>query len=204
VRPPPRVALALSAAVAVMALAALAQAGPAPGVERYVLDPGKSSLEFTFVQEGAKNTGHFMHFPVSFDFSPANLAASRLEVTVEMRSVDTGDAERDDTIRGADLFAVAKFPQARYIATQFNQTAAGFEALGKLTIRDVTRDLHVPFTFRTATENGVTVGYMSGKATLHRLDFGVGQGDWKGTDQVGNDVEVSFALRLTTAAAAAH
>jgi polyisoprenoid-binding protein YceI len=41
------------------------------------------------------------------------------------------------------------------------------------------------------------VGYMSGKTTLRRLDFGVGQGDWKATDQVGNDVGVSFALRLT-------
>ena len=77
----------------------------------------------------------------------------------------------------------------------------GFEALGKLTIRGVTRDTRVPFTFRTATENGAAVGYMSGKTTLHRLDFGVGQGDWKATDQVGNDVEVSFALRLTGAAA---
>jgi len=42
---------------------------------------------------------------------------------------------------------------------------------------------------------------MSGKTTLRRLDFGVGQGDWKATDQLGNDVGVSFALRL---AAAAH
>ena len=55
----------------------------------------------------------------------------------------------------------------------------------------------MPFTFRTASEAGATVGYMSGKTTLKRLDYGVGQGDWKATDQVGNDVGVSFALRLT-------
>jgi hypothetical protein len=35
---------------------------------------------------------------------------------------------------------------------------------------------------------------------VRRLDFGVGQGDWKATDQLGNDVGVSFALRLTAAA----
>src|SRR2546430_2200122 len=85
-------------------------------------------------------------------------------------------------------------------ASQFPWTAGGFEALGKLTIRGVTRDVRVPFTFRNATENGVAVGYMSGKTTLRRLDFGVGQGDWKATDQLGNDVGVSFALRLTAAA----
>jgi polyisoprenoid-binding protein YceI len=177
-----------------------AAADAAASVAHYVLDPTKSTLEFTFTQAGAQNKGHFARFPVSFDFSPANLAASRLEVTVEVGSLDTGDEERDGTLRGADLLAVAKFPQAHYLATQITRTAAGFEAAGKLTLRGVTRELRVPFTFRTATENGVAVGYMSGKTTLQRLDFGVGQGDWKATDQVGNEVGVSFALRLSAAA----
>jgi len=179
---------------AVLARAAVA-AEPAPP-PHYVLDPAKSSLDFTFVQAGAKNQGRFRHLTVSFDFSAANLAASRLDVAVEVASVDTGDQERDDTLRGADLFAAAKFPQSQYVATAVSQTAGGFEAVGKLTLRGVTREVRVPFTFRTATENGVAVGYMSGKASLRRLDFGVGQGDWRATDQVGNEVGVSFALRL--------
>ena len=185
------------AGAALAAWAAAAWAVDAPAPTHYTLDPAKSSLEFTFLQAGAQNKGRFTRFPVNFDFSPATPATGRLEVTVEMGSLDTGDKERDDTLRDADLFAVAKFPQAHYTATQFNKTAAGYEALGKLTLRGVTRELRVPFTFRTASENGMSVGYMSGKTTLRRLDFGVGQGDWKATDQVGNDVGVSFALRLT-------
>ena len=116
-----------------------------------------------------------------------------------MNSLDTGDQERDDTLRDSDLFAVKKFPQAHFSAAQIVKTASGYEALGKLTIRDASRDVRVPFTFRTATEAGVSVGYMSGKTTIKRLDYGVGQGDWKATDQVGNEVGVSFALRLTSA-----
>ena len=104
-----------------------------------------------------------------------------------------------DTLRSEDLFAVKKFPQAHFSATQFTKTAAGYEAVGKLTLRGTTHDLRVPFTFRTATEGGAPVAYMSGKASLKRLDYGVGQGDWKATDQVGNEVGVSFALRLTAA-----
>jgi len=173
-------------------------AGGAPA--HYVADARKSSLEFSFVQAGAQNKGRFTRFPVAFDFAPDNLAGSKLEVTVEMGSLDTGDQERDDTLRGDELFAVGKFPQAHFSATQFNKTSAGYEAVGKLTLRGVTRDLRVPFTFRTASENGAAVGYMSGKATLKRLDYGVGQGDWKSTEEVGNDVGVSFALRLTAAA----
>jgi polyisoprenoid-binding protein YceI len=165
-----------------------------------VLDQSKSTLEFTFQQAGAQNKGRFTRFPVTLDFSPADPATGRLEVTVEITSLDTGDHDRDETLRSADLFDVAKFPRAHFLATQFSRTATGFEAIGKLTIRDATRDVRVPFTFRTATENGAAVGYMSGKTSLRRLDYGVGQGDWKATDQVGNDVAVSFALRLTAAA----
>jgi polyisoprenoid-binding protein YceI len=179
---------------------AAAGAASAPPVTHYVLDAGKSSLEFTFEQAGAQNKGKFTRFAVSFDFSPDNLAASRLDVTVEIGSLDTGDQERDDTLRGADLFAVAKFPQAHFAASQFNKTASGYEAIGKLTIRGVTRDTRVPFTFRTADEHGVAVGYMSGRTTVRRLDFGVGQGEWKSTEWVGNEVGVSFALRLTATA----
>jgi polyisoprenoid-binding protein YceI len=172
-------------------------AAQTPAAPHYVLDPAKSSLEFTFTQAGAKNKGRFTRFAVSFDFSPENLAASRLDVTVEMNSADTGDQERDDTLHGSDLFAVTKFPQAHFAASRINKTAAGYEAIGKLTIRGVTLDMHVPFTFRTATENGAAAGYMSGKTSLRRLDYGVGQGDWKATDQLANEVDVSFALRLT-------
>ena len=188
----------LAAAALAAALAAAAARADAP-LEHYVSDPAKSALEFTFIQAGAQNKGRFTRFPVKLDFSPDNLGGGRLEVTVEMGSLDTGDQERDETLRGTDLFATGKFPQAHFLATQFTKTAAGFEALGKLTIRDATRDARVPFTWRTASEAGANVAYMSGKTTIKRLDYGVGQGDWKATDQVGNDVVVSFNVRLTPA-----
>jgi polyisoprenoid-binding protein YceI len=188
----------LAAALVLVAFPAFS--ADAPAVSHYVLDPAKSTLEFSFTQAGAQNKGKFKHVTVNFDFSPDNLAASRLEVTIDVASLDTGDQERDDTLRDAELFAVKKFPQAHFSATQIVKSASGYEAVGKLTIRDATREARVPFTFRSATEAGGNAGYMSGKTTLKRLDFGVGQGDWKATDQVGNDVAVSFALRLTAAA----
>jgi polyisoprenoid-binding protein YceI len=196
-----RILIGAAFVAALLALQTVSAQSPAAvagaATTHYALDPAKSSLEFTFMQAGAANKGRFARFQVGFDFSADSLAASRLDVTIEMSSADTGDQERDDTLKGADLFAVAKFPQAHFAANQINRTASGYEAVGKLTIRGVTRDARVPFSFRTATENGATVGYMSGKTSVRRLDYGVGQGDWKATDQVGNDVTVSFALRLT-------
>ncbi len=190
-------AAGLAASLTATTVFAAPAAPSAAAVTHYTLDPARSALEFTFKQAGALNKGHFGRFPVTLDFAADNLSASRLEVGVDVTSLDTGDKDRDDTLRSADLLSVGKFPQAHFSAAQIVKTAAGYEAAGKLTIRGVTRDVRVPFTFRTASEQGTTVGYMSGKVTIRRLDFGVGQGDWKATDQVGNDVVVSFALRLT-------
>jgi polyisoprenoid-binding protein YceI len=195
-----RIPIAAAFVAALLALPTAPAQPPAAATAataHYGLDPAKSSLDFTFVQAGAANKGRFTRFQVALDLAADNAAVSRLDVTIEMSSADTGDQERDDTLKGADLFAVAKFPQAHFVASQINRTASGYEAVGKLTIRGVTRDARVPFSFRTATENGAAVGYMSGKTSVRRLDYGVGQGDWKATDQVGNDVAVSFALRLT-------
>jgi polyisoprenoid-binding protein YceI len=189
---------ARSAAPAAPSAPATAPAA-APAAAHYALDPAKSSLEFKFVQAGAKNTGRFPRFAASLDCPGADPAGGRLEVTVNVAALDTGDTDRDDILRSDDLFAVKKFPEARFSATKILKTAGGYEAAGALTLRGVTRDTRVPFTFRTATEGGAAVAYMAGQTVVRRLDFGVGQGDWKATDQAGNEVTVSFSLRLTRA-----
>ncbi len=185
---------ALAIATALLSTTAFADA-PA-GATHFSLDPAKSSLQFTFIQAGATNSGKFGKFPVVLDAAADGSAASKLDVTVDMTSMDSGDKERDDTLRGTDLFSVVKFPQAHFTATQITKTAAGFDAVGKLTLRDVTRDQHVLFTLRVANEQGHPVAYLAGKTTIHRLDYGVGQGDWKSTEWVGADVTVSYNISL--------
>ena len=188
--------LRLCAALAVAMLSRAVSADTPAATTHFSADPTKSTLEFSFVQAGAQNKGKFAKFPVALEAAANASAVTRLDVTVEMGTMDSGDEERDDTLRGPDMFDIAKFPQARFTATQITKTAAGFDAFGKLTIRGVTRDQHVPFTLKTASEQGHTVGYLAGKTTLRRLDFGVGQGDWKSTEWVGNDVTVSYTVRL--------
>jgi len=165
----------------------------------YSVDAAKSTLEFGFVQAGAHNTGRFPKLAVNFNFDTDNPAAARLEVTVEVAALDTGDQERDDTLREPDLFNVAKFPQAHFAASQISKTAAGYDASGTLLLRGVSRPMHVPFTLRSVTEQGRRVLYMTGKTLIRRLDFGVGQGDWKSTEWVGNEVTITFNLRLLAA-----
>ena len=188
----PRTAVA---AAALLSSVALADA-PAPATH-FASDPAKSSLQFTFVQAGAQNTGKFSKFPVALDAAADGSAVAKLDVTVDMTTLDSGDKDRDDTLRGADLFSVTKFPKAHFLATQITKTATGFDASGELTLRDVTRDQHVLFTLRSVNEQGHPALYLTGKTTLHRLDYGVGQGDWKSTEWVGADVTVTYNVRLT-------
>jgi polyisoprenoid-binding protein YceI len=78
------------------------------------LDPAKSTLEFSFMHAGAPGKGHFKSFPTTLDFAPESPAEGHLEVVVDMGSFDTADKDRNDTLRGPDLFDVAKNPQAHF------------------------------------------------------------------------------------------
>lgn len=178
--------------LAVLAGAALAAPVARAASSPYTLLPARSSLTYAFSQAGAENQGRFKAFSVSFD-----PAAGRLDVVIDMRSFDTGDQQRNGILGGKDFFDVAQYPQARFTATRLQRTATGYEAMGSLTLRGVTRNVTIPFTWRVTTEQGRPVGYLAGEATVGRLDFGVGQGQWKSTEWVGNDVRVSYSLVLT-------
>src|SRR3569833_3710568 len=82
-------------------------AGAAP--VKYTLDPGSSLLRFTFEQAGASNTGRFGKYTADVTFSADNLAASKIDVSIDIPSLDTGDKERADSQKSADLIAPAKY-----------------------------------------------------------------------------------------------
>jgi polyisoprenoid-binding protein YceI len=150
------------------------------------------SLDFTFEQAGAASRGSFTKFATTLDYDEKNLAASKLNVTVHVASLDTQDKDRDSTLVSADLFDAQKFPTATFAASSLVKGARGVEAVGKLTIRGVTRDVRLPLSIRP-TANGVAI---SGEATIKRLDFGIGQGEWKSTEWVGDAVTLSYKVAL--------
>lgn len=167
----------------------------------YNVDPARSTLGFTATQTGGEFDGRFGKFHAQIVFADSDLAASRFDVEVDTASIDTQDDERDTALRGPDLFSVEKFPTAHFVSSGFTRKAPGqYEVVGKLTIRDVTREIRVPFTFQVAQEGGKPVAWLKGDTQLKRLDYGVGQGEWKDTTWVGDEVKVKFALRLIPAA----
>ena len=177
------------AAGAAVLLSALPGAASAAG---YAADAAQSRLEFTGVQAGAEFKGAFHKFTAAVEFAPDALAASHIDVQIDMSSEDTKDKDRDQTIKGPDVFDVAHNPTAHYITKTITKTAAGYTAVGALTLRGVTKDVPIQFQF-TQTGSGAK---LEGSANLKRLDFGVGQGEWKSTEMVNDAVKVSFSLLL--------
>ena len=178
-----------------VALFATATVAGAAGPASYTADPAASRLEFTGVQEGAEFKGTFRKFTAAVDFAPEALASARFDVQIDLNSLDTMDKDRDQTMRGPDLFDIAHFPTAHYVTRSFTKTATGYAAVGALTLHGVTKDVPIDFQFvSTAGKSKI-----EGTAKLKRLEFGVGQGDWKSTAEVKDEVKVAFSLVLKPA-----
>lgn len=176
------------------AIPALFVIGLAFAATHWVMQPRQSELTFTAVQAGAPFQGKFEKFTADIRFDPSDLANSRFEVQVDLASVNSQDSERDDILRGPDLFAVEKWPTATYVTERFeHRGGTKFAAIGKLTLRGVTREVPIAFTF----EANKTGAWLKGSAKFKRLDFGVGQGEWKDTEGVANEVQVQYSLLLT-------
>jgi polyisoprenoid-binding protein YceI len=173
-------------------IAAATAAAAAGAAASFTADAAQSRLEFVGVQAGAEFKGVFHKFTASVDFAPDALASSKIDVQIDMNSVDSMDKDRDTTIRGKDVFDVAHNPTAHYATKTITKTAAGFAAVGALTLHGVTKDVPIEFQFAPAGGGAK----LSGSAKLNRLDFGVGQGDWKSTDTVGDAVKINFSLVL--------
>lgn len=166
----------------------------APG---WRVDTAKSRLGFTAIQAGAKFDGEFRKFSADIRFDGKDLANSRFVVEVDMASVDTLSKDRDDMLRSSDMFDVARWRVARFVTTGFtHKGGSAYEAEGKLTIRDVTHTIRLPFTFKITAEGSSQAATLRGGVTIHRLDYGVGQGDLKDTMWVGDEVGVKFSLRI--------
>jgi polyisoprenoid-binding protein YceI len=169
-------------------------------VQRWVADPAKSQLGFTATQEGAEFTGKFHAFTSSLELQATGneIALLQLAAVIQLESVDTQYGERDDYLSQEDWFHVDIWPEARYLATSIQQFGDNsYIADGELTLRGVSRPVQV--SLELMLEQNGERGKLKGSASLNRLDFGVGQGDWADTTWVGAEVNVKFELYILRA-----
>lgn len=182
--------------------AALLLFGGAPGVlacdsGAWTLEDG-SRLGFVAKQAGADVQGLFEIFDAAICFDPERLEASRVSVEIDMNSVNSQSSDRDKTIRSPDLFHVDQWPMARFEVERFNAVGDGrYQAQATLTMRDASLEVLLPFDLRIVDhpdEAGQQQARAKGELTILRLDYGIGQGQWRDTKTVANEVTVTIDI----------
>jgi polyisoprenoid-binding protein YceI len=158
------------------------------------VDTGKSKLGFTGTQTGAPFDGHFTRWEAHIDFDPAHPEGGHATVSIDMASATTGDKQKDEALPQSDWFEVKSFPKAVFEASSFRAKGGNaYEAVGTLSIRDIKKDVTLPFTLDVTGSTAHAVGHLD----LVRTDYGVGQGAWSSPQWVALQVGVTFDLTAT-------
>jgi polyisoprenoid-binding protein YceI len=166
----------------------------------YEIDPVHSAITFKVKHLGISTVpGQFKKFSGTFDFDPADLKKLKVNATIDTASIDTGNANRDEHLRGPEFIDVAKFPQMTFGSKEVSESARNrLRVAGDLTLHGVTKPVVLD------TEFGGTVKDPSGServaftasTTINRKDFGVSFNKLLDTGgaMVGDDVRIEIEI----------
>ena len=191
--------LALTACAALLgAASALAQ------TQTWQIDPAHTRASFTVRHLGISNVrGDFNAVSGTAEYDGKDVTKAKINATIDVNSVTTRVQQRDNHLKTADFFDVAKYPKMTFVSTSITPAGAGrFKMTGNLTLHGVTK----PVTFDLDAPSPVIKDPMSGDSrvgasattTINRKDFGVPY-DQKlpdGTPQVGDTIGVTIDIEL--------
>ncbi len=162
-------------AVAVLALLALPALAAA---ETWSIDADHSSVGFTVRHMMVSNVkGSFGTFSGTVEVEEKDIAGSKVSVTIDAASINTGVAKRDEHLRSADFFDTARYPTVTYVSKKVEKSGKDrLKVYGNLTLRGVTRPVVLDVEGPTAAYRdpwGKTRRGASATATINRRDFGL-------------------------------
>ncbi len=171
----------------------------------WTIDPAHSTIGFSVRHMMISNVrGTFDKFTSSVTLNLEDPDKSVVEATIDAASVNTGNAKRDEHLRGADFLDVAKFPQITFKASKLDRLDEGrWKVTGDLTLHGVTKPVTLSFEgpSEPVPEKG-GVYHIGGHAstTINRKDFGIAFDKTidGGGLMVGEQIEISLDLEATS------
>ena len=177
---PAAIALSMAAATAIAAVVKI--------------DNTKSAVNIVFKQMNVPVDAKFKKFSANIDYDSAKPEASKATVDIEVNSFDLGDAEYNKEVLKKEWFNAAQFPKASFISTSMKAGAAGkLDVAGKLTIKGKTSDVSFPLSVKKEGNSQV----FDGSLPIKRLAFNIGEGEWKDTGMVADEVQIKFHVVTT-------
>ena len=133
-----------------------------------------SKVHFIIKNFGISTGGDLSGLKGDINFDPGNLKTSTINVSVDVKTVDTDNGTRDEHLRGADYFDESKYPRIVFKSSKINLTNKSgsnwFYFSGTLTMHGITKSISFPF---TALKQGNDYLF-KGEFELNRVDYGVG------------------------------
>ena len=167
----------------------------------YALDPAHRALLFKIDHLGfSAYVGRFDAFDASLDFDEANPESARVEAVIEMASLDVGDEEFAETLKGPNWFDAATFPQAVFRSTSIDVTGDNRGVMiGDLTLHGVTAPVSLDVVFNGGgtdrLRRGAYVVGFSASGSFRRSDFGIDRFSGLIADDVAIEIEAEFLRR---------
>ena len=170
---------------------------------RYELDPAHTRASFAVRHMMVATVqNHFNNLTGTVVLDDAHPEASRVEATIDASTVNTGVEMRDNHLRSADFFDVAKYPQITFRSKAVRVTGPdSFAVTGDLTIRDITRQVVLDVesaAFEVKDPYGNVKRGATATTTINRKDFGLtwNQSLEAGGVLVGETVKITLDLEL--------
>lgn len=164
----------------------------------YTVDASHSRLGFTARHAMVTNVkGNFGEFDGTVVIDAENPSASSARLTIQVASVSTGSADRDNHLRSADFFDVENHPTWTFVSTgveDVDREDGTFTLVGDLTIRDITKPVRIALTFDGSAKDpfGNFRAGFEGKAVVNRKDWDL---TWNAALETGG-VLVSEKIKL--------
>jgi polyisoprenoid-binding protein YceI len=174
----------------------------------YEIDGAHSTAGFSVRHMMVTNVrGDFTKLSGTVDFDPNDLSKASIRATIDAASINTRNERRDNHLRSADFFDVAKFPTLTFVSKKFAKVAdAKYKVTGDLTIHGVTREVVLDVegpTPEVKAGNSFKTG-ASASVKINRKDYGL---TWNraleaGGVTVGDEVSITLDIELNRKEAA--
>lgn len=178
---------------------------------RAVLVPVEWNVDSTHSKVGFSVRHFFTPVEGSFDQYSAKLvwdrenpANSVINTTIQVDSINTGNADRDGHLMTPDFFDAHTWPEITFRSTAVEAQGDDLLVTGDLTIKDVTRQVQMPVRLLGVQELAPEMQQMFGgivevvsfeaELEVDRRDFGVGTGGWAETAVVGGPVTITIQI----------
>lgn len=133
------------------------------------LNADESIVNFTITKMGGKTAeGTFGGMKGEIRFDATDLVNSYFKVTIDVSTVNTENKKRDKDLRSEKYFFMEEYPVILFESGSIKKTNDGFLTTGNLTIRGVSKEVELPFTYQD--------GKFTGKLEVNRFDYKIAEG----------------------------